>query len=102
MRGSDIQLIDVREPSEIKATGKIGKAVNIPLGQVKEALLLPDESFQDRYKAPKPQKHDHNIVFYGLGPIKSQAALQLARKAGYTHAREYSGGWEEYCAKKKA
>ncbi|XP_064455508.1 thiosulfate:glutathione sulfurtransferase-like [Ornithodoros turicata] len=102
IQGGDIQLIDVREPSEVKGTGMISKAVNIPLGQVKEALLLPDESFQDRYKAPKPQAHDHNVVFYGLGPIKSEAALQLAKKAGYLYARQYSGGWEEYSKKSKA
>lgn len=100
LKGSDIQLIDVREPSEVAASGKIGNAINVPLGQVKDALLLSDEDFQRTYHAPKPQSHDHNIVFYGLGPIKSQAALKLAVKAGYTHAREYSGGWAEYQARK--
>lgn len=100
LKGSDIQLIDVREPSEVAASGKIGNAINVPLGQVKDALLLSDEDFQRTYHAPKPQSYDHNIVFYGLGPIKSQAALKLAVKAGYTHAREYSGGWAEYQARK--
>lgn len=96
----DIQLIDVREPSEIAASGKISQAINIPLGQVKAALLMSDEEFQNTYHAVKPQSYDHNIVFYGLGPIKSRAALELAKKAGFTNAREYSGGWEDYCRKK--
>lgn len=30
INGGDIQLIDVREPSEIKSSGKIGQAINIP------------------------------------------------------------------------
>lgn len=101
INGGDIQLIDVREPSEITSSGKIGQAINIPLGQVKAALLLSDEGFRDKYHALKPQSYDRNIVFYGLGPIKSHAALELAKKAGYSLAREYSGGWEEYCNKKR-
>lgn len=100
INGGDIQLIDVREPSEIKASGKIGEAINIPLGQVKAALLLSEDGFREKYHAQKPQSYDHNIVFYGLGPIKSHAALELAKKAGYSLAREYSGGWEDYCKKK--
>lgn len=100
LQGGDIQLIDVREPAEVAASGKIGNAINIPLGQVKDALLLSDESFQRTYHAQKPQSYDHNIVLYGAGPIKSQAALKLAHKAGYAHARQYSGGWEEYAKKR--
>ncbi|XP_050044572.1 thiosulfate:glutathione sulfurtransferase-like [Dermacentor andersoni] len=100
LQGGDIQLIDVREPAEVAASGKIGNAINIPLGQVKDALLMTEEAFQKTYHAQKPQSYDHNIVFYGLGPIKSHAALKLAHKAGYTHAREYSAGWEDYQAKK--
>uniref|UniRef100_A0A131Z0K9 Fed tick salivary protein 7 n=1 Tax=Rhipicephalus appendiculatus TaxID=34631 RepID=A0A131Z0K9_RHIAP len=99
-QGGDIQLIDVREPAEVAASGKIGNAINIPLGQVKDALLMSEDAFQNTYHAQKPQSYDHNIVFYGLGPIKSHAALKLAHKAGYTHAREYSAGWEDYKAKK--
>ncbi|KAH8040647.1 hypothetical protein HPB51_011962 [Rhipicephalus microplus] len=30
MQGGDIQLIDVREPAEVAASGKIGNAINIP------------------------------------------------------------------------
>ncbi|XP_037510868.1 thiosulfate sulfurtransferase/rhodanese-like domain-containing protein 3 [Rhipicephalus sanguineus] len=100
LQGGDIQLIDVREPSEVAASGKIGNAINIPLGQVKDALLMSEEAFLKTYNAQKPQSYDHNIVFYGLGPIKSHAALKLAHKAGYAHAREYSAGWEDYKAKK--
>lgn len=54
------------------------------VGQVKAALLMSDEEFQNTYHAVKPQSYDHNIVFYGLGPIKSRAALELAKKAGFT------------------
>uniref|UniRef100_A0A023FNF8 Putative secreted salivary gland peptide ixodes scapularis fed tick salivary protein n=1 Tax=Amblyomma cajennense TaxID=34607 RepID=A0A023FNF8_AMBCJ len=101
LQGGDIQLIDVREPAEVAASGKIGNAINIPLGQVKDALLMSDETFQKTYHAQKPQSYDHNIVFYGAGPIKSQAALKLAHKAGYVHAREYSAGWDDYQKKSR-
>lgn len=53
------------------------------VGQVKPALLLEDEVYQERFRTEKPLKHDTNLIFYGLGPIKSRAAVELARKAGY-------------------
>ncbi|XP_022656501.1 thiosulfate sulfurtransferase/rhodanese-like domain-containing protein 1 [Varroa destructor] len=94
--GGNLHLVDVREPSEIRETGRIPGAINIPLGQVKQALLLDDEIFQERFRCEKPLKHDTNLIFYGLGPIKSRAAVELARKAGYKSCREYSGGLEDW------
>lgn len=44
---------------------------------------MDDARFTEHYKVPKPQLHDTNIVFYGLGPIKSSAALEIAHKLGY-------------------
>lgn len=94
--GGNIQLIDVREPCEIEKTGKIAGAINIPVGQVKQALLLDDDIFLERFHCEKPQKKNPNVIFYGLGPIKCRAAFELARKAGYKNCREYSGGLEDW------
>uniref|UniRef100_A0A090XBE5 Putative secreted salivary gland peptide n=1 Tax=Ixodes ricinus TaxID=34613 RepID=A0A090XBE5_IXORI len=103
INGGDIQLIDVREPSEIKSSGKIGQAINIPLGQVKAALLLSEEGFREKYHAEKPHSYDHNIVFYWPGPHpRANAALELAKKdRSTTLAREYSGGWEDVLQQEK-
>ncbi|GAB1605426.1 thiosulfate sulfurtransferase/rhodanese-like domain-containing protein 3 [Argonauta hians] len=95
----DIQLFDVREPKEISDTGKIPCAVNIPLGQIKEALLMADDVFLEKYSVPKPALQDTNIVFVGLGPIKSSAALEIAHKIGFKKARHYYGGYKEWIQK---
>ncbi|XP_076356471.1 uncharacterized protein LOC143249820 isoform X2 [Tachypleus tridentatus] len=87
IQGGDIQLFDVREPKEIDEYGTIPGSVNIPLGQVKDALLLAEDAFQNKYKVSKPQQFDANIVFFGLGPIKARAAVELAHKFGYTRWR---------------
>ena len=44
---------------------------------------MNDAMFAESFGVPFPGKHDRNIVFYGLGPIKSTAALELAHKLGY-------------------
>lgn len=99
MRSKDVKLVDVREPQELTQYGKIEGSVNIPLSKLKEALQMSDESFTECYKCDKPLLHDTNIVFYGLGPIKSTAALELAFKLGFKKARHYKGGWVEYAQK---
>ncbi|CAD5116531.1 DgyrCDS5410 [Dimorphilus gyrociliatus] len=92
----DIKLIDVREPKEIEETGYIKGALNIPLTKLKEALQMTPESFSEHYKRSQPQKHDSNIVFYGLGSVKSTAALEIAHRSGFKKARHFPGGWEEW------
>ncbi|XP_014678336.1 PREDICTED: uncharacterized protein LOC106818131 [Priapulus caudatus] len=95
-----VQLFDVREPSEIERDGEVlQNAANLPLGQVKEALVMTEEAFAEKYKCARPQKWDANVIFYGLGPIKSTAAVELAHKAGYTKARHYPGGIAEWKSK---
>jgi len=97
LESQDIVLIDVREPKEIENVRKIPNSINIPLAEIKEALQLPDESFTERYKCEKPQKHSTNLVFYGLCEVKSSAALELAYKLGFKKARHFPGGFEEWC-----
>ncbi|XP_013785716.1 thiosulfate sulfurtransferase/rhodanese-like domain-containing protein 3 [Limulus polyphemus] len=99
VHGGDIQLIDVREPKEIEEYGTIPNSINIPLGQVKDALLMSEDVFENKYRVAKPHQFDANIVFFGLGPIKARAALHLADKFGFNRARTYSGGWEDFTKK---
>lgn len=44
---------------------------------------MTPESFSEQYKRSQPQKHDSNIVFYGFGPVKSTAALEIAHRSGF-------------------
>ncbi|XP_074657883.1 thiosulfate:glutathione sulfurtransferase-like isoform X2 [Tubulanus polymorphus] len=96
IESKDIQLFDVREPSEVKETGMIKLATNLPLGKLKDSLRLSESSFLHRFGVPKPAIHDKNLIFYGQGPIKSKAALELAAKVGYKKARHYAGGWDDW------
>lgn len=97
----DIQLFDVREPKEILDTGKIPCAINIPLGQIKDALAMEKHAFLELYQVDKPEQQDTNIVFVGLSHIKSSTALELAHRAGFKKARHYYGGYEEWLKKQQ-
>ena len=44
---------------------------------------MQDEAFTEKYKAPKPQLKDTNIVFAGFKSVKSSAALEIAHKLGF-------------------
>ena len=57
-------LIDVREKIEVAREGKIPNSVNLPLGELKKALLSDCEDFDLTYGFPKPEKHHENVIFY--------------------------------------
>ncbi|CDW54954.1 Rhodanese domain containing protein [Trichuris trichiura] len=80
----DVLLIDVRDPEEIEAQGRIIGAVNVPLGQLPEAFEMTEESFFKKYNFEKPHMYDANVVFHGLSHIKSTAAVEIAHKHGFT------------------
>jgi len=93
----DVTLIDVRQPAELSSQDQIPGSVNIPLGHIKEAFHLSPSEWQARFSFAKPVKTDKAIVFYARGPNASSAAVEIAHTLGYTKARHYPGGWEEYC-----
>lgn len=96
-------LFDVRDATEIKGTGTIPSAINIPLTKLKSSMVLPDEEFHQTYKVKKPTLDESNlIVFYGLSSVKSSAALEILQKMGYKKARHYPGGFEEWKQKMTA
>ena len=61
---SRLWLIDVRERAEVAREGKIPNSVNLPLGELKRALLSDCEDFDLTYGFPKPEKHHENVIFY--------------------------------------
>ncbi|XP_021372074.1 thiosulfate sulfurtransferase/rhodanese-like domain-containing protein 1 isoform X1 [Mizuhopecten yessoensis] len=94
-----LQLIDVREPSELVQQGEFPTALNIPLSCLKETLQLKEEHFTEMFNTSKPRQHDEDIVFVGFGPIKSNTALEIAHKMGFKKARQYAGGFKEWMEK---
>ncbi|XP_061093354.1 thiosulfate sulfurtransferase/rhodanese-like domain-containing protein 3 [Conger conger] len=88
-------VIDVREPWELREHGNIPGTVNIPLGQVNQALQLTPEEFKEKYVREKPS-HSDNIVFSCMAGIRSKTALDTAVSLGYSNVQHYPGGWQDW------
>ncbi|KAM7135336.1 thiosulfate sulfurtransferase/rhodanese-like domain-containing protein 3 [Molossus nigricans] len=95
LNSKKIMLIDVRETWEILADGKIPGSVNIPLGEVGEALQMNPEDFKEKYNGVKPSKSD-SLVFSCSAGVRSKKALDTAISLGFNSAQNYAGGWKEW------
>jgi rhodanese-related sulfurtransferase len=78
-----IDLIDVRDPSELAASGYIAGSRNIPLDDFRAD---PD----------KLLSHDSTIVFVCAKGVRSLAAAKLAERLGYEHIYNLDGGTKEW------
>ena len=88
-------LIDVREPAELKATGRIPGAQNMPIKSSPDGLFLPAEDFEDKFGFPKPKVRDE-VIFYCKAGVRSRTAAGLARMGGWEKVGEYPGSWDEW------
>jgi rhodanese-related sulfurtransferase len=89
-------LIDVREPSELLATGTIPSSINIPISSAPDAFFLPESEFEDRYGFAKPGK-DTEVVFFCKAGVRSRQAARLAGQAGFGgKVGEYPGSWLDW------
>ncbi|XP_025858705.1 thiosulfate sulfurtransferase/rhodanese-like domain-containing protein 3 [Vulpes vulpes] len=95
LNSKKIMLIDVRETWEIVKYGKIPGSVNIPLGEVGEALQMNPKDFKEKYNEVKPSKSD-SLVFSCLAGVRSKKALDTAISLGFNSAQHYAGGWNEW------
>uniref|UniRef100_A0A182FG05 Rhodanese domain-containing protein n=1 Tax=Anopheles albimanus TaxID=7167 RepID=A0A182FG05_ANOAL len=85
-------LIDVREPAELEATGRIPTSINIPVGQVKTELELPATVFQAKYGRRKPSPTDAIIFCCRIG-VRSGNAAHEAEQMGFKRVKNYVGSW---------
>lgn len=92
-------VIDVRGPGEVKETGLIPTAHNIPLDQIGSALAMPDADFKAQYGFNKPKPSD-KIIFYCKVGKRCQTAASQTAALGYT-AASYPGSWTEWSDKCK-
>ena len=119
--GKQTIIIDVREPSELQATGTIPGAKNIPLKSAADAFFLGEEEFEDRFGFPRPDTSDGTagdvgkeveveVVFFCKAGVRSKAAAELARRAGWEGREggegrgrvvigEYPGSWDDWSAR---
>ncbi|CAK7228536.1 Thiosulfate sulfurtransferase rdl2, mitochondrial [Sporothrix curviconia] len=95
---SSIVIIDAREPAELKDTGRIPGAINIPVTTAPDGFFLPDEEFEDRFGFARPDR-DTEVIFYCKAGVRSRAAAGLAKEAGWTKVGEYPGSWLDWSGK---
>jgi rhodanese-related sulfurtransferase len=89
-------LIDVREPSELATTGRIPSALNLPLKSSPDFAFLSPEEFEDRFGRPRPTEKDE-VIFYCRSGVRSKAAAELAKRAGFGgRVAEFPGSWLEW------
>uniref|UniRef100_A0A6R5Z574 Rhodanese domain-containing protein n=1 Tax=Anopheles funestus TaxID=62324 RepID=A0A6R5Z574_ANOFN len=91
-------LIDVREPSELAATGQIPTSINIPLKTIRTELNLSPEAFEKKYGRKKPATNEP-IIFTCRSGVRAGQAAQEAEQLGYKNVKNYVGSWMEYAAK---
>lgn len=83
-------VIDVREPAELMATGKVPGAINIPLA---ECLARADPASPDHEAALQPEK---TIIVYCASGKRSQFAGNELLELGYREVFNLGGlkDWE--------
>ncbi|KAI1493492.1 Rhodanese-like protein [Biscogniauxia mediterranea] len=91
-------LIDVREPAEVEATGRIPGALNVPISSAPDSFHVDADDFAARYGFARPPR-DRELVFYCKAGVRSRAAATIARDAGWAAVGEYPGSWVEWHAK---
>ncbi|KAI1412197.1 Rhodanese-like protein [Hypoxylon sp. FL1857] len=95
-----VTIIDTREPSELSQTGRIPGALNIPIASAPDSFHISADEFRDRYGFERPDpKDDGEVVFYCKAGVRSRAAAQIAREAGYKNVGEYPGSWLDWVEK---
>jgi len=63
-----------------------------------DSFHIGEEEFEDRLGYPRPPK-DAEVIFYCKAGVRSRAAAQLARSAGWTNTGEYPGSWLDWVEK---
>lgn len=88
-------LIDSREPAELQSTGTIPNSLNVPITSQPDSWFISPEEFEDRYGFERPEK-DVEVVFFCKSGVRSKAAAELARQAGWGNVGEYKGSWLDW------
>ncbi|KAI2473102.1 Rhodanese-like protein [Annulohypoxylon bovei var. microspora] len=97
-----VTIIDTREPAELEKTGRIPGALNIPMMSSPDCFHIPAAEFRDRFgfDRPEPDPEDGaQIVFYCKAGVRSRAAAEIARQAGWKNVGEYPGSWIDWVQK---
>lgn len=78
----DIQLIDVREPEELRELGTIKGAIHIPLNSLRDNL-------------DKLDKNKETVVFCAIG-LRGYLGYRILKQRGFDNLLNLSGGYKMY------
>uniref|UniRef100_A0A8C3R6Z1 Rhodanese domain-containing protein n=1 Tax=Cyanoderma ruficeps TaxID=181631 RepID=A0A8C3R6Z1_9PASS len=95
LKKANVLHIDVRERWEIDRFGKIPESINIPLGELMEALQMDPAEFKEQYNQKMPSKSDP-VVFSCLAGTRSKQALGFATSLGFSRVQQYAGGFDDW------
>lgn len=94
-------IVDVREVKELKASGEVPGAKNIPLSVFKLAFDLKEDSFHEQYDAKVPAPNDPIITFCLSGVRSEMARSILVDELGYENVANFEGSFAEWSNKKR-
>ncbi|CAG0913752.1 unnamed protein product [Notodromas monacha] len=84
-------IIDVRKPTEVEERGRLPRAVNLPLGEIEEAMQLSTEDFEKKYHFPKVACNNDGIILYCCRGYRATEAKDKFKKLGIKCVQVYSG-----------
>jgi rhodanese-related sulfurtransferase len=92
-------VLDVRNPDEVEATGKLSPSVvTFPLPLLEEgALSLSEADFEAKYGFAKPSP-DETLVLTCAAGKRAQKAAEKCEAEGYPKLVVYTGGAREWFA----
>ena len=91
-RLDNVVFVDVRDPAEVAATGKVAGAVNIPRGML-EFKADPATTYYE--KALEPGK---TVVTYCAAGGRAALAAAMLKEMGYADVR-HMGGFKDWAEK---
>lgn len=94
-------LIDVREIDEIKNSSSIPNAINIPTGNVQNALKFPKTFSQFVPNRPFPEAQNDKLIFTCQSGMRAGRAASTAQALGYENIAIYPGSFSDWSSKYK-
>ncbi|KAJ2695270.1 hypothetical protein H4218_005276, partial [Coemansia sp. IMI 209128] len=91
-------ILDVRSAAEVDG-GRIPNAVNIPIGELGQALGLATDQFKKKYQFVLPERNSKTeaLLIYCKSGTRTKMARDILEKDGYKdNLYVYLGGWDEF------
>jgi len=89
-------IIDVREPTEIEATGSIETAINVPVSKVQETLQMENPQFSKVFGISKESFKKKQLIFSCKVGGRAAMACNIAEANGFSNVKNFQGSFLEW------